>query len=109
MRRNEVQFSTNRDTYLPQPACVHYVVVMDTIDPLSPDSCAQFFGVIDQTRDGLWRAVATSHNPEAKAAEEQYLAIETFSSEEAAYNWLKQEAIARGFRNIQITTRVGTK
>jgi hypothetical protein len=82
---------------------------MDTIDPLPADSGADFFGVIDRTRDGLWRAVAASHSPDTKAAEEQYLAIETFSSEEAAYNWLKQEAIARRFRNIQITTRIGTK
>jgi hypothetical protein len=82
---------------------------MEIIDPLSPNSGADFFGVIDRTRDGLWRAVAVSCKRSGNAKEEQYLGIETFASEEAAYGWLKKEAVAHHFRSIQITTRVGMK
>ena len=85
---------------------------METLDPLLPDAGADFFGVIDRTREGRWRVVAVSREPAAKASEDTFIAdeftgIETFTSEEAAYHWLKQQAIARGFRNIQITTRIG--
>ena len=44
--------------------------------------------------------------PWAKATQDEFIAIETFASEQAAYDWLKKEAVARQFRNIQITTRV---
>ena len=79
---------------------------MDKIDPLSPDAGADFFGVIDRTHEGAWRAVAVSRNPAAKATQDEFIAIETFASEQPAYDWLKKEAVARQFRNIQITTRV---
>ncbi len=85
---------------------------MKTIAPLLPDAGTDFFGVIDQTREGAWRVVAVSRKPAGKANEEafvtnEFTAIETFTSEEAAYHWLRQQAIARGFRNIQIMTRIG--
>jgi hypothetical protein len=85
---------------------------MKTIDPLLPDAGADFFGVIDRTREGRWRVVAVSRKSAGKTSEDTFVAdeftgIETFQSEEAAYHWLKQQAIARGFRNIQITTRIG--
>jgi hypothetical protein len=79
---------------------------MDKMDPLSPHAGADFFGVIDQTREGRWRAIAASRKSDGGAAQEEFIAIETFASEQAAYNWLKKEAVTRHFRNIQITTRV---
>jgi hypothetical protein len=82
---------------------------MDRIDPLSPDAGADFFGVIDRTDNGRWRAVAASRKSGGHTTEDEFIAIETFASEQAAYDWLKQEAVVRRFRNIQITTRVDTK
>ena len=82
---------------------------MDRIDPLSPDASADFFGVIDLTREGRWRAIAESRKPGGQTIEDEFIAIETFTSEQAAYDWLKNEAVTRHFRNIQITTRGGTK
>ena len=82
---------------------------MDPIDPLSPDAGADFFGVIDQTREGIWRAIAASRKSDGGTAQDEFIAIETFTSEQAAYDWLKKEAMARPFRNIQITTRAGAK
>ena len=78
---------------------------MDTIDPLSPDAGADFFGVIDLTREGTWRAIAASRRSGSQTTEDKFIAIETFTSEQAAYDWLKNEAVSRRFRNIQITTR----
>ena len=82
---------------------------MDTLNPLSPDAGADFFGVIDLTREGTWRAIATSRKSGPKTTEGAFIAIETFTSEQAAYDWLKNEAVIRHFRNIQITTRGGSK
>jgi hypothetical protein len=82
---------------------------MDTLDPLSPDAGADFFGVIDRTREGAWRAIAACRKVGGTTTEDEFIAIKTFASEQAAYDWLKKEAMARQFRNIQITTRTGAK
>jgi hypothetical protein len=82
---------------------------MGTIEPLSSDTGADFFGVIDLTREGTWRAIAASRKSGGQTAEDEFIAIETFTSEQAAYDWLKNEAISRDFRSIQITTRDRTK
>ena len=82
---------------------------MNEMDPLSPDAGADFFGVIDRTREGTWRAIATCRKSGGNPIRDEVIAIETFSSEQAAYDWLKKEAVARHFRNIQITTRVEAK
>ena len=78
---------------------------MEQIDPLSPDAGADFFGVIDLTREGTWRAIAASRKSGGQTTEDEFIAIETFTSEQAAYDWLKNEAVTRRFRNVQITTR----
>jgi hypothetical protein len=82
---------------------------MDKMDPLSRNAGADFFGVIDRTHEGTWRAIATCRKSDDDQNRDEVIAIETFSSEHAAYDWLKKEAVARHFRNIQITTRVGAK
>jgi hypothetical protein len=82
---------------------------MDTLDPLSPDAGADFFGVIDRIREGTWRAIAASRKSAGDTTQDEFIAVETFASEQAAYDWLKNEAVARRFRNIQITTRVRAK
>ncbi len=85
------------------------VAHMQRIDPLSPDAGADFFGVIDLTVEGRWRAIASSRKSGDKITQDEFIAIEMFASEQAAYDWLKKEAVARHFRNIQITTRAGAK
>jgi hypothetical protein len=82
---------------------------MQSIDPLSPDAGADFFGVIDRIPEGKWRAIATCRKLDSELIQDEFIAIETFASEKAAYDWLKKEAVARNFRNIQITSRVGGK
>ena len=56
---------------------------METIDPLLPDAGADFFGVIDRTREGRWRVVAVSRKSAGKTSEDTFVAdeftgIETF-------------------------------
>ena len=82
---------------------------MQRIDPLSPDAGADFFGVIDRTPEGKWRAIAVCRKLDSESIQDEFIAIETFASEKDAYDWLKNEAAARNFRNIQITTRVAGK
>jgi hypothetical protein len=81
---------------------------MNKIDPLLPDAGTDFFGIIEGTPEGTWRAVATSRKSGGKR-KTQIIAIETFLSEQAAYDWLKNEAVARQFCNIEITIRIGAR
>jgi hypothetical protein len=66
----------------------------------------EFSSVIEQSADGQWHATGAVRVTRPDGDDEQSVGIEMFDSEVEAYSWLRQHALARGFRKYQVIIKL---